>query len=171
MNILLVDDDRYVLEGIKEGIDWSALPIEGIYTAQNAQQAKRILLSTPVQILVSDIEMPRESGLDLLEWVNGQGMKLQNIFLTSYAQFGYAQRAVSLGSFEYFLKPIEYDKLQQIIGKAAEKVRQEERGGVLRLRRILGGQPGQHPGLLLARAVRAARAGEPGGDPAPRTGI
>ena len=45
MNILLVDDDRYVLEGIKEGIDWSALPIEGIYTAQNAQQAKRILLS------------------------------------------------------------------------------------------------------------------------------
>ncbi|PWM39928.1 MAG: hypothetical protein DBX66_01240 [Clostridiales bacterium] len=129
MNILLVDDDRYVLEGIKEGIDWSALPIEGIYTAQNAQQAKRILLSTPVQILVSDIEMPRESGLDLLEWVNGQGMKLQNIFLTSYAQFGYAQRAVSLGSFEYFLKPIEYDKLQQIIGKAAEKVRQEERAG------------------------------------------
>ncbi|MDD2955175.1 MAG: helix-turn-helix domain-containing protein [Oscillospiraceae bacterium] len=121
MNILIVDDDRFVLEGIRQGIDWSSMPFEQVYMAQSVRKAKEILQTVPIGILVSDIEMPHESGLDLLRWVNEQGILLQNIFLTSYAEFSYAQQAVVLGSFHYFLKPIEYSELREIILKAAEK--------------------------------------------------
>ncbi len=121
MNILIVDDDRFVLEGIRQGIDWDTMPFEQVYMVQSVKKAKEILQSVPVDILVSDIEMPHESGLDLLRWANEQEITLQNIFLTSYAEFSYAQEAVALGSFHYFLKPIEYSELREIILKAAKK--------------------------------------------------
>lgn len=121
MNILIVDDDRFVLEGIRKGIDWSSMPFEQLFMAQSARQAKAILEKVPVAVLVSDIEMPSESGLELLAWVREQKLALQSILLTSYAEFSYAQKAVELGSFHYFLKPIEYPLLKEIILQAAEK--------------------------------------------------
>ena len=39
MNILVVDDDRFVLEGIRKGIDWKSMPFDHLYMAQSAKQA------------------------------------------------------------------------------------------------------------------------------------
>ena len=111
MNILIVDDDRFVLEGIRKGIDWDSMPFEQLFMVQSVRQAKAVLEKVPVAVLISDIEMPSESGLDLLAWVREQNLALQSILLTSYAEFSYAQKAVELGSFHYFLKPIEYQLL------------------------------------------------------------
>ena len=63
MNILIVDDDRFVLEGIKKGIDWHSMPFEEVFTAQSVAEAKQILQSVSIGVLVSDIEMPQENGL------------------------------------------------------------------------------------------------------------
>lgn len=126
MNILIVDDDKYILEGICLGVQWDILPITKILTARNAADARRILQQEHIDILLCDIEMPQENGLDLLAWLRGQGSDIQTVFLTSYAEFNYAQRALELGSFEYFLKPVAYDKLTRLISDAAQKVRQVE---------------------------------------------
>ena len=48
--------------------------------------------------------MGKESGLDLVEWARRQGSGAKVIFLTSYADFSYAQKAVTLQSFDYLLK-------------------------------------------------------------------
>ena len=63
MVILLVDDQATVLSSLKSGINWTALSIHTIYTAQNALEAKEIILSHNIDILLSDIEMPKENGL------------------------------------------------------------------------------------------------------------
>lgn len=80
-----------------------------------------------IAIMVCDIEMPNGSGLDLLKWVNGNYPHIVNIFLTCHADFRYAQEAVSLGSFEYLLKPVPFDELTKVIDKACEKVRDWEK--------------------------------------------
>lgn len=126
MNILIVDDDKYVIGGIQNGVDWDSLPFENRFEARNGVEARKILTDIPIHVLLCDIEMPQESGLELLAWIRQQGSELPAIFLTSYADFNYAQRAIQLGSFEYFLKPIEYDKLTGILAEAAAKVKEEE---------------------------------------------
>lgn len=122
MNILMVDDDKYVLEGLRNGLDWNSLPFDNRYEARNVAEAKKILSEIPIQILLCDIDMPKETGLDLLEWLRNRSSNLQVIFLTSYADFNYAKRALQLGSFDYFLKPIKYDQLAQILIDASNKV-------------------------------------------------
>lgn len=66
MNILLVDDDYYVIAALQKKIDWKMLNIETVYTANNVAQAQEILEKHSVQILISDIEMPQ--GADWSFW-------------------------------------------------------------------------------------------------------
>lgn len=135
MNILIVDDDKYVLDGMIQGVDWDSLPFDNRYFARNAAEAKEIMNQVQIRVLLCDIEMPGENGLDLLAWVREQKKELQAVFLTSYAEFDYAKRAIQLGSFDYYLKPIDYKKLRDILQKAAEKVTVEEE---IRRNSILG---------------------------------
>lgn len=126
MNILLVDDDYYVIAALQKRIDWKLLQIESVYTANNVSQAQNILENHSVQIVISDIEMPQGSGLELLAWIRERQYSIQTILLTNYADFNYAQKAIELQSFEYFLKPIEFDKLMLIIQKAMMRVREQQ---------------------------------------------
>ncbi|MBT2293195.1 response regulator [Paenibacillus albidus] len=126
MNILLVDDDYYVIAALQKKIDWNLLGIETVFTANNVAQARDILEKHPVQILISDIEMPQGSGLELLAWIRERNLSIQAILLTNYADFNYAQKAIELQSFEYFLKPIEFDKLILIIQKAIVRAKEQQ---------------------------------------------
>ena len=124
MNILIVDDDAYVIEALEKGMDWHQLGIKNVYTAYNVKKAKKILEEETIHIMLCDIEMPKESGLSLLKWVREQNLLIQNIFLTSYGDFEYASQAIELQTFSYALKPIAYDKLEVIIQNAVEKEKQ-----------------------------------------------
>lgn len=127
MQALLVDDDYFVVTALEKKVDWASLGIDTVHTAHNVAQARDILLRHPVRILISDIEMPQGSGLELLAWIREEGYNVQAILLTNYADFNYAQKAIELRSFEYFLKPIQFDKLMLIIRKAIERAREQQR--------------------------------------------
>ncbi|MCR5670332.1 MAG: response regulator [Butyrivibrio sp.] len=133
MNVLLVDDDRFVIAALKKEIDWESLGITGVFTANNISSAKEIMQSEKIDLLLSDIDMPHGTGLDLLGFIREQGNRLPAIFLTNYADFSYAKRALELRSFHYFLKPIDYSELTQIIKKALAEARGEAMDNTTRL--------------------------------------
>lgn len=122
MKILIVDDQVSVVEGLLKGIHWVELGIEKVYTALNALEAKNILMNEMIDIILCDIEMPVESGLQLYEWMNKKGFSNYCIFLTSHAEFEYAQEAVKLGAFDYILQPASYEEIFQTIQKAVKVI-------------------------------------------------
>lgn len=122
IRILLVDDDVRAIEGIAQNMDWNALGVDEFYLAYSAHQAQAVFEKTDIDILLSDIEMPKYNGLELLEWVNDHKENVVCIFLTSYANFSYANTALRLGSVDYLLKPVPYPELAAAIGKAVKKV-------------------------------------------------
>lgn len=125
MNVLLVDDDRFVIASLMKGIHWDELGFDGIFTAQNIADAKSIIEQNSIDFLLSDIDMPNGNGLDLLAWIRENHNEMPVIFLTNYADFYYAQRAINLKSFHYFLKPIEFDKLTNIIKEVTAQLTQQ----------------------------------------------
>ncbi len=126
MNALIVDDDYFVVKALETRMDWVSLQIEHVYTADNIAQARDIITRHPIHILISDIDMPQGSGLELLAWIRERNYDIQTIILTNYADFNYAQKAIELQSFEYFLKPIEFDKLMLIIQKAVARAKEHQ---------------------------------------------
>lgn len=115
MNILLVDDDSYVLEALQKSLDWDGLGIENVYTAQSVNKAKKIIRDVPIHILVCDIEMPKENGFELLKWLKEKNHIIKDILLTSYAEFKYAAEAIKYNCYAYALKPIDYEELEKLI--------------------------------------------------------
>lgn len=125
MKALIVDDDKFVIAALLNGIDWYSIGFAQPFTAYNITDAKKIIETEAVDLLLSDIDMPNGSGLDLLTWIRDQGNDMNVIFLTNYADFTYAQKALELKSFHYFLKPIEYDKLTSVIKDATKKIQSQ----------------------------------------------
>lgn len=119
MNILLIDDDRFVIASLMKNIDWNLLGFDSVFTAYNIADAKDIIIHSDIDLLLSDIDMPNGSGLELLTWIRQNHDDMPVIFLTNFADFDYAQKALTLKTFHYFLKPIEFDKLSAIIKDAA----------------------------------------------------
>lgn len=122
ISILMVDDDKLFINRIKESLQWSEIGIDRVLTANSVEQAKKVIEMVPVDILLADIEMPQGNGLELLEWVCLNKYPIMCVFLSSYAQFSYAQKAIQLQSVNYLLKPISNRALSDELSKVVDMV-------------------------------------------------
>lgn len=123
MNILIVDDQVAVLRGLERGVDWKKLGFSQVYTAGSAGEAKLILINYDIDILLTDIEMPEETGLELFRWSKNRYPNLVGVFLTSHAEFSYVKEAMALGGFDYILQPARFSEVERVLFLAADKVR------------------------------------------------
>lgn len=127
MNVLIIDDQINVIEGIKKGIDWNALGIGQVFEASNITDAEKILEGEQISVMICDIEMPMGNGTELLRRVRQKGIPVECIFLTAYAKFEYASEAIKLNAFDYVLQPIKYEELKAVLVNALDKIRQDAR--------------------------------------------
>jgi two-component system nitrogen regulation response regulator GlnG len=116
--IWIVDDDesiRWVLE--------KALARENLATKSfaNARDAIEALQANTPQVLVSDIRMPGESGLELLQVVKAKFPGLPVIVMTAFSDLDSAVAAFQGGAFEYLAKPFDLDKAVELIRRALEE--------------------------------------------------
>ena len=123
MNLLIVDDECFIVQSLLRDLDFDALGITSVSTAFSVKQAQDVFAEKHIDILLTDVEMPRHSGLYLIEWANEQGYKPLSLILTGHPQFDYAQRAVKLHCFGYILKPATPDVLTEELKSAVEAVR------------------------------------------------
>jgi len=124
-NLLIVDDEYYTVEIIKNQFHWEELGIGKVYTAYSVNQAMALFDSEKIDLAVCDIEMGAHSGLELLEWLQKNHPEVVSFILTGHAQFEYCRKALEFGSFAYALKPIEYDELRKVILAAVKKVEEQ----------------------------------------------
>ena len=121
-NILIVDDQISVLNGILNAIDFQALHIDAVYTAVDASRAKEIIQTKDVHILLSDIEMPGENGLELNKWVSERYPSIVRVLLTSHASFDYVKESIKIGCFDYIVQPAPYHEIEDVIRRAVAKI-------------------------------------------------
>ncbi|HHV11346.1 MAG TPA: helix-turn-helix domain-containing protein [Clostridiales bacterium] len=124
MNILIVDDEYYIVQGILHSIDWTELGIGNVYTAYSMKQAQEIFGQQEVDILLTDIEMPKGSGLDLISWVNDHSYHPVKLLLTGHQDFSYAQKAILLQCLQYIVKPVQTNALEAALMQAVSKARE-----------------------------------------------
>lgn len=116
LNILIVDDEVFAVEGLLKSIAWADLDAEA-YTANSAKEALDIL-SLGMDIVICDIKMPGKSGIELMREAKETAPSVVWIFLSAYAEFRYAQEALRLGAFDYLLKPCPPQKINEALRQA-----------------------------------------------------
>lgn len=128
MKLLIVDDQAAVSEALRRGVNWAQLGFDTVRAAGSVPAAQAALLADPADVLLCDIEMPGQSGLDLFKWIKARDMEIRCVFLTAHAKFSYVQEAMRLGAFDYIIQPASYTEISQVALRAArdlQKARDE----------------------------------------------
>lgn len=123
MNVILIDDEAVAVNALKRRVDWQKYGVEQVFVAYSMEQAQRIFQSETVDVMLSDIEMPQGSGLELFEWVKAYYPAVECVYITCHPEFEYMRKAMQLGSADYILKPIDYEELDAVLTQLAERVR------------------------------------------------
>ena len=122
MNILIVDDELPAVQGILQIMDWKRLGIENAYVAYSLREAMEQFSQHYIELLLTDIEMQGGTGFDLIRWCNARNMRYVSIILSGFPNFHYAQRAITLGVFEYLLKPVNNSVLENTLQRAINRL-------------------------------------------------
>jgi len=126
MNLLIVNDEIRTADMTKECVNWQACGIENVFISYNAEQAKEYIKTEKIHILLCDIEMPGESGIELLRWVRERRKDIACIFLTCHASFDYAREAIELGCQNYLLMPAKYETIQAEVEKVVKGILEKQ---------------------------------------------
>ena len=128
--LLIVDDERIIREGMKKLIPWEKIGISHVLTAASAQEALKIVEEEKPQLLITDINMPEMSGIQMLEEVYRIVPEIRAVILTGYDYFEYARDALRLHVQDFLLKPVHETVLYESIKKQIEFL--EERRAITR---------------------------------------
>ena len=113
--VLLADDEHYVRKGLLrrfkelQGDDFRV-----IAEAENGEEALAMLKKHDVQLVITDIRMPVMDGLELTRKIREQYPDLLTVILTGYPDFEYAQKALRYGAFDYLVKPVSEEALDNL---------------------------------------------------------
>ncbi len=128
--VLIADDEPHIREGLTRIIRWEEHGLELTQTAENGGQALERVLQGGIDILLTDIRMPRMDGLALIAECKRRRLDMRYIILSGYDDFEYIKEAVKLGIENYLLKPVDREELSTTLINTADKL-QRERSSML----------------------------------------
>ncbi|TSB46609.1 helix-turn-helix domain-containing protein [Alkalicoccobacillus porphyridii] len=150
--LLLVDDEEATLLGLS-AIAWDKLNISTILLASSVTEALTQLESNSVHVVITDIRMPGQTGIDLLIEMERRGHVAKGLLLSGYAEFEYAKQAIHAHAVDYLLKPCSDEEVLNAVERAIEAVQEDERIRAEKLNMVthLGKKPLMVGELLLQK--------------------
>lgn len=125
-NAIIAEDSKPILRNLQMLIRSAGLPVQVTATASNGLEALEHLKSQPVDILLTDIRMPKLDGLGLIEQAKKLNPRLQTVLISGYSDFEYARRALNLQAFDYLLKPVDQGQLVDVLSRLLEQLREQQ---------------------------------------------
>jgi len=118
--VLIVEDEDIMRKGLMFMPHWQEVDCIVVGEAANGQDGLEKIKKHKPDIVIADINMPIMDGLEMLD-KSIREYGYDAIIVSSYEEFEYARRGISLGVTEYLLKPIDYNKLYEAIRKIQAK--------------------------------------------------
>ncbi len=120
--VVLIDDERIILEGLRKVVKWADYHCEVAGTAYDAAHGAELIRQLKPHILFTDIRMPGDDGLTMLAALRTEFPDMQVAVLTGYRDFSYAQEAIRLGVTRFLLKPSKMDEIKEALSVMTDRL-------------------------------------------------
>jgi len=124
--VLLVDDEKQALDGLKIMIDWNAYGFEICGCAKNGEAALGMIESHSPDLVVTDIKMPKLTGVELAREAYSKYKHVKFIIISGYSEFKYATEAMRYGVKYYCYKPIDLGEMGEALANIKNDIDREE---------------------------------------------
>ena len=129
--VLIVDDDEATRDGLTTLVEsWGYHPLQ----ASDGKAAVKICEQELPQAIVTDLMMPGMNGLEFVAALGDHTQKIAIIFVTGQATIDTAVQAIKLGAYDYLPKPLEPQRLREVLEKGLKQVSLAREAGALRQR-------------------------------------
>lgn len=130
MKIVVVDDDFWIREELREALEKIDSSYEIVGMAENGQEGLELIRKQRPDLVITDIQMPVMDGLTMLSFVRAEGNDCKVLILSDHVGFEYGKRAIALGVFDYLYKPDIGDNVVEeftpILGNIEKRIQKEK---------------------------------------------
>lgn len=123
--LLIVEDEKNIRQGIMAMVQRLLVPVPKIILCKNGEEAFEIIKNDHIDVMITDIRMPKKDGITLVKEIQVLPHIPKIIVISGYDDFEYAVELMKCGAREYLLKPIEREKLKNILELLEEELRAE----------------------------------------------
>ena len=120
--VIVADDETFALKHLCGMLDWKNYGFELVGTFSNGQSVYEFLENNHVDLIITDIEMPIKSGLELAKDCYKFYPNTYFIFISTYRNFEYAQEATKYNTIDYVTKPFNISTLETALRQAVKKL-------------------------------------------------
>ncbi len=124
-----MEDEELLRNGLCTCVEWEYLGYKILAALENGEECLQYLNMIPREnfpsLIISDIRMPRIDGIEMLERIRTKWKTMHFIIITGYDEFEYAKKAVTLGVYEYILKPVNLEQLNNTLQSLERKIKNE----------------------------------------------
>ncbi|HBJ53600.1 MAG TPA: DNA-binding response regulator [Streptococcus sp.] len=103
MKLLVAEDQSMLRDALCQLLELQS-DVETVHQASNGQEAMTLLQSQKIDVAILDVEMPKQTGLDVLEWVKEKQPTVKVVIVTTFKRPGYFERAIKADVDAYVLK-------------------------------------------------------------------
>ena len=125
--LLIVEDEKMIRQGIAAMARRCSVSIENILECRNGVEALEILNSQQVDVMFTDIRMPKMDGIELVKRTAELAHCPQIVVVSGFDDFNYAVEMMKNGVRDYLLKPIKRDKVEEILSRMDKELEQEQK--------------------------------------------
>ena len=124
--LIIVEDEKAIAQGIANSNPWHEWGFEVAGVCYNGEEAVEFIKEHPVDLVLSDIRMPKMDGVALMQHLNRYHPEIKIIILSGYNDFEYLQTAIRSGVTEYLLKPTDVDEFAELFQKVKQALDQRD---------------------------------------------
>ena len=123
---LIAEDEKFIRKGLKTMVQRAPISVDVILEARDGEEALEMLRGSEVDLLITDIRMPKMDGIELVSHLEELDRPPMVLVVSGYDDFSYAVEMLRKGAFDYLLKPVEREKLYAVLKKLEDQYRQRQ---------------------------------------------
>ncbi|MDC7286254.1 AraC family transcriptional regulator [Blautia schinkii] len=128
IKVVLADDEPLAITLLKHHIAWEQQGLVLAGCARDGDELYEMIFSLRPEIVITDIQMPGRSGLEIIAKALEAGLPTRFIIISSYASFEYARKAIQLGAEDFLPKPVSRRELSKTLSLVLEKLKLPQPG-------------------------------------------
>ncbi|MBD7911213.1 MULTISPECIES: response regulator [Clostridium] len=121
-SVMIVDDEPIIRMGLEKTVKWEEYGFKVECVCTDGEEALEQLKRQKIHFIITDIKMHKLSGIELLRNLRNMELDTVVVLLSGYDEFSYAQEGLRLGAFDYILKPLDREKLENVLVAVHKKL-------------------------------------------------
>lgn len=118
LRVLMVDSSYQARRDIDKKVNWVENDFELVGEANNGEEALALMPHVSPHVVFTEIRMPTMDGITFIETAKKRWPNIKYVIVSNYDNFDYLRQAMKVGAYDYILKPVKVDEINQVLTRA-----------------------------------------------------